>query len=395
MKLSRRLETLGVSATLEVTRRASELKAQGADVIALSAGQPDFKTPEHIRQAAKKALDDGHTGYAVPASGLDVAKDAVRQKFRRENHLDYERAQIIVTVGAKEALFLAFMSVLDEGHEVILPAPYWVSFPEQIKLAGGQAVVVRNPGDDFRLTPQHLTRALTGRTRIVVLNYPNNPGGFTYSEDQLLALSDVLKGKDVWVFADELYDRLTYDGTKHISWASLSTETYQKTITFGATSKTFAMTGWRMGFAGGPPELIAAMAKLQGQSSSGAAHFNQYGLVAALTGDQGCVEHMRAAFDRRRHLMYDGLSSIPGLTCSEPKGAFYCFPNVSATYEKVKVRNSIDFAQKLLEQAHVAVVPGAAFGCDDHVRLSYAVSEDNIQEALRRLRTWLDKAQNQ
>ncbi|MCH8053385.1 MAG: pyridoxal phosphate-dependent aminotransferase [Planctomycetes bacterium] len=390
MRLSDRVLRLKESATMAVTGRAKALQASGVDVVSFGAGQPDFVTPRHIIQAAQKALDEGHTGYAVPPSGLPATKQAVCDKLRACNNLDYDPSQIIITVGGKEALFLAFLAMLNEGDEVILPAPYWVSFPEQISLAGGRPVVVH--GEErhgFRITPGQLGDAITERTRAVVLNYPSNPTGHSYSPAQLRELADVLAGRDIIVVADEMYDQLIYGEHEHVSWATLSEETYGKTLTLNAVSKTYAMTGWRLGYAAGPTDLIKAMAKLQGQSTSGTVNFCQYGLIAALSGDQECVEEMRLEYDRRRHIMYAGLCALDGVSCVEPTGAFYCFPNVSATYARLGVRTSVEFAEKLLEEGHVAVVPGVAFGSDQYVRLSYAVNEERIREGLSRLGKFL------
>ncbi len=386
MRLSDRVQQLSESATMAVTGRAKALQASGVDVISFGAGQPDFVTPRHIVLAAQKALDEGHTGYAVPPSGLAATKQAVCDKLRSRNNLEYDPSQIIITVGGKEALFLAFLAMLNEGDEVIVPAPYWVSFPEQISLAGGRAVVVN--GEErhgFRITPGQLGDAITERTRAVVLNYPANPTGHSYSPAQLRELADVLAGRDIIVLADEMYDQLIYGEHEHVSWATLSEETYGKTLTLNAVSKTYAMTGWRLGYAAGPTDLIKAMAKLQSQSTNGTVNFCQHGLVAALNGDQECVEEMRLEYDQRRKIMYAGLCALDGVSCVEPAGAFYCFPNMSATYARLGVRTSVEFAEKLLEEGHVAVVPGLAFGNDLHVRLSYAVTEERIREGLSRL----------
>ncbi len=375
---------------MAVTSRAKALQAAGIDVISFGAGQPDFVTPRHIIEAAQKALDEGHTGYAVPPSGLAATKQAVCDKLRTCNNLEYDPAQIIITVGGKEALFLAFLAMLNEGDEVILPAPYWVSFPEQISLAGGRPVVVH--GEErhgFRITPGQLGDAITDRTRAVILNDPSNPTGHSYSPAQLRELADVLAGRDIIVVADEMYNQLIYGENEHVSWATLSEETCGKTLTVGAVSKTYAMTGWRLGYAAGPTDLIKAMAKLQRQSTSGTVNFCQHGLVAALSGDQKCVEEMRLEYDRRRHIMHAGLCALDRVTCVEPTGAFYCFPNVSASYARLGVRTSVEFAEKLLEEGHVAVVPGVAFGSDQYVRLSYAVNEERIREGLSRLGKFL------
>jgi aspartate aminotransferase len=386
MRLSKRAQMLGESATLAVTRRAKELQASGVDVIAFGVGQPDFETPKHIRDAAKRALDSGHTGYAIPSSGILEARRAVCHKFAEDSGLAFDPSEIIITVGGKEGLYLAFMAVLDPGDEVIIPSPYWVSYPDQVRLAGGEPVILEGRADDgFCVTPEQLEATLTDRTRVLVLNYPSNPGGFTYSRDQLAALAQVIADRDVVVFSDEMYDRLTYDGTDHCSFAALTDRTRSSTITFNATSKSFAMTGWRMGYAAGPGELISAMAKLQSQTTSGVTHFCQYGLIAALMEDQACVETMRSEFDRRRRLMYDGLRALPGVECVEPRGAFYCFPDVFGCFERLGISGSAEFASRALDEAHVAVVPGAAFGADRHVRLAYAASEEKIRAGLDRL----------
>ena len=375
---------------MAVSRRARALQAEGCDVVSFGAGQPDFATPQHITKAAQAALDAGHTGYAVPTSGLAIAKRAICQKFKTENHLTYDPSQVIVTVGGKEALFLAFMVLVDQGDEVIIPSPYWVSYPEQVTLARGKAVVLdASEENGFRITPAQLQASLTDRTRVLLLNYPSNPGGYSYSAAQLKELAAVLSGRDVMVFSDEMYDRLIYGSQAHVSWATLSDETYEKTLTFNAVSKSYAMTGWRLGYAAGPDEVIAAMSKLQSHTTSGAANFAQHGLVAALEGNQECVEEMRQEYERRGRLMYGRLCALPGVTCVEPTGAFYCFPNMSATYQRLGVSGSVEFAGRLLEESHVAVVPGVAFGCDQNVRLSYALGDERIAEGLDRLEKFL------
>ncbi len=375
---------------MAVTSRAKALQAAGVDVISFGAGQPDFVTPRHIIQAAREALAEGHTGYAVPPSGLADTKQSVCRKLRSANSLEYDPSQIIITVGGKEALYLAFQATLNEGDEVIVPAPYWVSYPEQVQLADGRTVVLAGEeSNGFRITPEQLRQALSERTRAVVLNYPSNPGGFSYSPAQLRALADVLTGRDILVVSDEMYDQLIYGDQEHVSWAALTEETYHKTLTVNAASKSYAMTGWRLGYAAGPSDLIKAMAKLQSQSTSGTVHFCQHGLIAALDSDQACVSDMRREYDQRRKIMYAGLCALDGVSCVEPSGAFYCFPNVSATYARLGIRTSVEFAEKLLEEAHVAVVPGVAFGSDPHVRLSYAVNEERIREGLSRLGRFL------
>jgi aspartate aminotransferase len=352
----------------------------------MAAGEPDFDTPDHIKQTAITAILQGRTKYPKPASGLPEAKAAVCEKLRRENGLEYDPSQIIITAGAKNAVQMTFVSVLDPGDEVILPVPYWVSYPEQVKLAGGVPVFVH--GDEahgLECTVDQLEAAVTERTRMLVLNSPNNPGGFTYSPHKIQQIAEFLEGRDILVLSDEIYDRLTYGGVQHTSIAGSSPDAYGKTVTVGGGSKTYAMTGWRIGFAAGPTPIIAAMAKIQTQRTSGAATFTQIALAEALVGDQAPVERMRGAFEERASHMYERLVALPGVTCVKPSGAFYCFPNVAGAYEALGVSGSVEFANKLLQDAHVAVVPGVAFGNDAHVRLSFATGMEQIDEGLARI----------
>jgi aspartate aminotransferase len=373
-----------------VAATAARLRADGVDVISMAAGEPDFDTPDHIKQVAITAIQQGKTKYPKPASGLPEAKAAACEKLRRENGLEYDPSQIVITAGAKNAVQMTFMSVLEPGDEVILPVPYWVSYPEQVKLAGAVPVFVH--GDEvhgFELTVGQLEAAVTDRTRMLVLNSPNNPGGFTYSPQKIQRIADFLHGRDILVLSDEIYDRLTYGGATHASIAGTGPDAYGKTVTISGGSKTYAMTGWRIGFAAGPQYIIDAMAKLQTQRTSGAATFTQLALAEALLGDQAPVQHMRAEFERRANHMYERLVAMPGITCVKPSGAFYCFPNVMGAYEALGVSGSVAFADRLLEEAHVAVVPGIAFGNDAHVRMSFATSMDQIDAGLTRIERFL------
>ncbi len=384
--VSQRARSLAESATLAVSAKAAALKAEGVDVVSFGAGEPDFDTPAHIRQAAKDALDAGHTRYSKPSHGIPPLKEAICEKFRRDNDLDYAPSQVVVTVGGKDALYLAFQAILDPGDEVVIPAPYWVSYPEQVKLAGGTSVFVRgDEANSFKLTADQIGAALTDRTKVVVLNYPSNPGGFTYTPDEVRALAEVLCERDLIVFSDEMYEHLTYGGQEFISYGAINDKTYAHTVTFNAGSKTYAMTGWRIGYAAGPEPIIKGMAKIQSQDTSGATTFCQHALAAALSGDQGCVEEMRQEFERRADHMYQRLNALPGVSCVRPTGAFYAFPNVSGTYAKLGVSGSIEFAAKALDEVHVAVVPGEPFGCDQNVRLSFAASMAQIDKGLDRL----------
>jgi len=390
MRVSHRTAQLAESATLAVSAKAARMKADGIDVVSMAAGEPDFDTPDHIKQVAITAILEGKTKYSKPSSGLPAAKAAACLKLERENGLTYDPSQVIVTAGAKDAVQMTFMSVLEPGDEVILPVPYWVSYPEQIKLAGAVPVFVH--GDEvhnFELTVGQLEGAITERTRMLVLNSPNNPGGFTYTPDKIRRIAAFLEGLDILVLSDEIYDRLTYGGVPHLSIAATGPDAYGKTVTISGGSKTYAMTGWRIGFAAGPRYIIDAMAKLQSQRTSGAATFTQLALAEALTGDQSCVATMRTEFARRAAHMHRRLSAMPGLTCVEPTGAFYCFPNVLGAYDRLGVNGSVEFADRLLDEAHVAVVPGIAFGNDAHVRMSFATSMQQIDLGLDRLEAFL------
>lgn len=392
MKLSARARAITPSATLAVATKAAELNRAGVNVIGFGAGEPDFRTPPNIVAAAKAALDAGHTGYAKPSSGIPAAKAAVCEKFKRENQLSYDPSQVIVTLGGKEALSLAFATLLDPGDEVLLPVPYWVSFPEQIQFYGARVVPIVPKGDDLRLTPDQIAGALNDRTRVFVFNSPSNPGGFAYNADETRAIAEALGDRDLIVFSDEMYDQLRYgDRREHFSFARISDAWYQRTITFNATSKTHAMTGWRLGYAAGPANVIKAMSNIQSHTTSGAVHFAQYGLVEALTGDQKHVKEMQAAFEKRGRHMAKRLNELNGVRCIEPSGAFYCFPNVSDTFAALGVNDGAGFCEVVLEKAHVALVPGDAFGMDTHIRMSFATSMEQIDAGIDRLADVLGK----
>lgn len=390
MKLAQRIEDLAESATLAVSAKAARMKADGIDVVGFGAGEPDFDTPDNIKDAAIAAIKAGHTKYSKPASGIPAAKQAVCDKLARENDLRYEPGQIIVTAGGKMCLYLAFQALLDAGDEVVIPKPYWVSYPEMVKLAGGTPVFIEGPeNNDYKLTPDIMRAALTERTRIVVLTSPSNPSGVTYDPNELRAIAEVLQDRKLIVFSDEIYDRLVYGDQQRISYAAIGDKAYAQTLTFNGASKTFAMTGWRLGYAAGPAKLIKGMCKLQTQTTSGAATFSQHALIEALNGDQSSVESMRREFEKRAVYMHERLTAMPGVRCPIPTGAFYCFPNVAGTYERLGVSGSIAFSERLLEQANVAVVPGIAFGLDAHVRLSFAASMEQIEKGLDRIEAML------
>ena len=393
IKISKRAQNVPASATMAVTGRAKELKAQGMDVVSFGAGEPDFDTPDFIKEAAIKYLKEGKTGYTA-TPGVPELRAAISQKFSKDNGLEYTAEQIIVNIGAKHSIYESMQAVLDPGDEVILPTPYWVTYPEAIKLAGAKAVIVNTESkNDYKITPEQLRGAITDKTALFLLNSPNNPGGFTYSPEELAALAKVLEGTDVMVISDEIYEKLVYGKTKFVSFASISEDAYSRTITINGFSKAFAMTGWRLGYTAGPVEIIKAMGRLQSHMTQNAVSFVQYAGVEALKDETGVVEKMRIEFERRGAYMVQRLNAIEGIICAEPTGAFYCFPDVSSyfgrTISGVKINGSLDFAKTLLEQAQVALVPGQPFGCDNNVRLSFACSLEQITKGLGRLEKWL------
>jgi aspartate aminotransferase len=395
MQISQRAKAIAPSMTLAVSAKAKAMRAQGIDVVGFGAGEPDFKTPPHICAAAIKAIHDGHHGYVVPSSGLADLKAAVAAYLERICGLSYEPSQIIITCGGKHALYEAFLATLEPGDEAVLPSPYWVSYPEMIRLAGAREVIVHAGADrGFKITPQQLADAITPRTRAVVLNSPSNPTGVVYTRAELKALADVVAGKDIWVYSDEIYNELVYDGVDTCSFGAVRGGLMPQTVTFGGASKTWAMTGWRIGWAAGPSELIKAMGNLQDQSTSNPTSISQYAAVAAVSGPTEPLAQMKAEFDRRRVYMFDRLNAMPGVRCVRPQGAFYAFPDVSGAYQKVlgkrvEGHKSVAFSAKVLEQAQVAVVPGGAFGDDDCVRLSFATSMQQIETGLDRLEKFL------
>lgn len=393
MKISKRALAVPPSATMAVTVRAKQLKAQGVDIVSYGAGEPDFDTPEYIKEAVFVAIKDGKTGYTA-TPGIPELREAIADKLRKENNLDYDSSQVIVNVGAKHSVYETMQAILDDGDEVIMVAPYWVTYPEAIKLAGGKAVVVETkPENQYKLTAEELKAAITPKTVALLLNSPNNPGGFTYSRDELKAIADALVGTDIMVVSDEIYEKLVYDGTEFNSFASISADAFERTITINGFSKAYAMTGWRLGYTAGPKEIIAAMSRLQGHMTQNPVSFVQYAALEAFNDAGGEVEKMRVQFEKRAAHMAKRLDSIDGIDCPKPTGAFYCFPDVSSFYGKtiggVEIKDSMDFAQTLLEQANVALVPGGPFGCDNNVRLSFACSMAEIDKGLDRIEKWL------
>jgi aspartate aminotransferase len=397
VRVSKRAQAVPPSATIAVTSLAKELKAKGVDIVDFGAGEPDFDTPDYIKEAAIKALKAGKTKYTAE-SGIVELRTAIAAKLEKENGLKYTPEQVIVNIGGKHSVYEAMQATLDPGDEVILPVPYWVTYPETIKLAGAIPKIVQtDKKNSYKVTPAQLKKAITKKTSMLVLNSPSNPGGFTYAPEELKAIAKVLEGTQVMVLSDEIYEKLIYGNTKFVSFASLSKDAYDRTLTLNGLSKTYSMTGWRLGYVAGPLEVIKAMGRLQSHMTSNAVTFAQYAAIAALTdptADQ-TIEKMRAEFERRAKYMAQRLNSIEGVECSEPTGAFYCFPDVSSHYDRTingaEIGGSIDFAKALLEQANVALVPGLPFGCDGNVRLSFACSIKQITKGLDRLEKWLSQ----
>jgi len=379
MDLASRVSELTPSLTLSIDSKAKALRAEGVDVYSFGAGEPDFDTPEHIKAAAIEALNAGFTKY-TPSSGTPELRAAISEKFKRDNGLEYKPSEIIVSNGAKQSCFNAIMAVCGEGDEVIIPAPFWLSYPEMVRLAGAEPVIVQTTAEnDWKMTPQQFEEAMSPRTKMVIINSPGNPTGAVYSKEELRALVEVAADEEITILSDEIYECLTYDGAEHVSIASLTPEARDLTITVNGFSKAYAMTGWRLGYLGAPEKIAKAIDSMQSHATSGPCSFAQKGGLAALTGSQQCVADMREEFNIRREYMFDRLSAIHNVSAVKPKGAFYMLADIS----KLGM-TSTNFADRLLSKANVAVVPGIAFGDDRVVRLSYATGLDVIKPGLDR-----------
>lgn len=396
MKLAERVAQISPSATLAIDAKAKQMKADGMKVYNFGVGEPDFDTPQHIKEAGIAAINAGMTRY-TPAAGTVQLKQAVVDKFKKDNGLDYELGQVVISAGAKHSLYNAFQVLVQEGDEVILPAPFWVSHLEQIKIAGAKPVIVMTKEENgFKMTPEQLKEAITPNTKVLLLNSPSNPTGSVYSEEDLKALGEViLAHENLMVISDEIYEKLIYDGMGHCSIASINKDLKERTIVINGVSKAYAMTGWRIGYAAAPMMVAKAMANLQSHATSNPTSIAQAASVAALQGDQQPVADMKKEFIKRRDYMLERLLAIPGLSCPKPNGAFYLFPNVSAyfgkSYQNKPINSATDLAAILLEEVQVAVVPGVAFGNDNFLRFSYATDLDTIKEALDRMETLLSK----
>ena len=389
MKLADRVNKIQPSPTLAIDAKAKALKAQGIDIVGFGAGEPDFDTPDNIKEAAKRAIDAGFTRY-TPVGGTDELKDAIITKLKKDNGLDYTRAQISVACGAKHSLYNISQALIQEGDEVIIPSPYWVSYPDQVVLAGGKPVFIEtDESTAFKITPEMLEKAITKNTRALILNSPCNPTGASYGQAELQALGEVCLKHDFVIITDDIYERLIYDNLSFCNIATVMPSLKQRVIVVNGVSKTYAMTGWRIGYTAGPEEVICAMTKMQSQSTSNPSSIAQKAAVEALNGPQDAVAKMVVEFEKRRTYIVERLNAIPGVSCLTPNGAFYAFPNISRIFGKshgtTTISNSSDFAAYLLEQAKVALVPGIAFGADNYVRLSYATGMETIKKGIDRI----------
>ena len=383
--LAQRVQTLTPSSTLAITAKAKELKDQGIDVIGLGAGEPDFNTPQNILDAAIDSMNKGLTKY-TPSGGLPVLKKAIIDKLQRDNGLTYSPKEVMVGVGAKHVLYTLFQVILDEGDEVVIPIPYWVSYPEQVKLAGGVPVYIEGTASqNYKITAEQLRSSITEKTKAVIINSPSNPSGMIYSKEELAQLAEVAEEKDILIISDEIYEKLVYNGIKHTSIAQLSKSIKARTIVVNGVAKSHSMTGWRIGYAAGNAEIINAMTDLASHSTSNATTTAQYATVEAYNGPQDTVEEMRQAFESRLEVIYPKLAAIPGFKVLKPQGAFYLLPDVSEAATKCGYESVDEFAEALLTEANVAVIPGSGFGAPATIRLSYATSLQLLEEAVRRM----------
>ena len=384
MELANRIQQVSPSMTLAISAKAKAMKSKGIDVCSFSAGEPDFDTPTHIKAAAKRALDEGKTRYG-PAAGEPALRAAIAQKLRTDNQLNYQTDNVIVTNGGKHSLYGLMMTAINPGDEVIIPTPYWVSYPEMVKLAEGKPVLVHTtPESGYKITPEQLRAHITDKTKLFVLNSPSNPTGTVYTPQEIQALAAVVVETGIYVVSDEIYEKILYGDAQHLSIGAVSPEVFDRTIISNGFAKAYSMTGWRVGYLAGPQPLIKAMGVLQGQSTSNVCTFAQYGAIAALTSSQDCVETMRLAFAERREFIFERLNRIPGLSATRPDGAFYLY----ASIESLGLP-SIEFCEALLKEKHVAMIPGKAFGKEGTVRISYATDMATIEEGMNRLETFV------
>jgi len=395
MHTSERVNKIHISPTMQVAAEAKKMKAEGIDVIDLSVGEPDFPTPHNIKEAAKKAIDENQTRYTINAGTIELRK-AIAQKLKRDNHLDYSLNEIIVSNGAKQCVYNSVLATVNDGDEVIIPAPYWVSYPDMVKMANGKNIFIETKeSNGFKLKPEQLESAITAKTKVIILCNPSNPTGSAYTKNELEVLAEVMNGKNIFIISDEIYEKLTYGDFKFVSFASLSNEMKKRTIVVNGVSKTYSMTGWRIGYAAGPGNIIEAMNKIQSHSTSNASSVSQAAAIEALAGPQYVISEMLEEFKQRQDYFHKELTSLNGITCYKPEGAFFLFPNVSHYFGKstgvFKIKHSFDFAMHILYEAHIAAVPGSAFGAEGYMRFAYATSMENLKEAILRLKKVLSK----
>ncbi len=393
MKIAQRVSQITPSVTLAITAKAGQLKAEGKDIVSFGAGEPDFNTPQNIIAAAVRAMNEGKTKY-TPVPGIPELRTAISEKLKTDNGLYYEPSQILVSTGAKQSLANALLALVDSGDEVLMAVPYWVSYPELVKLADGVPVLIQgDPANQYKLTPELLEAAITPRSTILILNSPNNPTGTIYTREELRALAEVALAHDLIIISDEMYEKLIYDGGEHVSVASLSPAIYDRTITVNGVSKAYAMTGWRIGYLAGPAALVKPMTSIQSHMTSNACSIAQYASLEAIAGDQTFVGEMQKEFEARRDLLVELIGAIPGLDLVRPQGAFYVMMDIrsliGATHQGQPIRDALDFADRLLTEQLVAVVPGEGFGLPGFVRLSYATSRENIEKGMARIRDFI------
>lgn len=393
MKYAERVSQITPSVTLQITAKAGQLKQEGKDVIGFGAGEPDFNTPDHIIQAAIKAMYEGKTKY-TPTPGINELKQAIVKKFRDDNGLVYEPAQILVSTGAKQSLANAMLALVDDGDEVLMAVPYWVSYPELVKLAGGVPVYLNgSPDNQYKMTPELIEQHITPRSKILIINSPNNPSGTIYSREKLAAIAQVCKAHNLIIISDEIYEKLIYGGIRHESIAAVSQDAFDRTIVVNGVSKAYAMTGWRIGYLAGPTGLVKQMSSIQSHMTSNPCSIAQYASLEAIAGDQSFVAEMKEEFEARRDLLVSLIEEIPEVTCIKPEGAFYVMMDVhqlfGRTYKGTLISNAMDFSDQLLSDQLVAVVPGEGFGIEGFIRLSYATSKENIRKGMTRVRDFI------
>ncbi|EDT75401.1 pyridoxal phosphate-dependent aminotransferase [Clostridium butyricum] len=395
MNLSKKAGNISPSITLSITAKANELKAQGVDVVSFGAGEPDFNTPQNIINSAIKAMQDGKTKY-TPAGGILELKKTICKKFKEDNGLDYTTDQITISTGAKQCLANVFMAILNPGDEILIPIPYWVSYPELVKLADGVPVFVETlKENNYKYTIEDLEKAVSDKTKVILINSPNNPTGTIYNREELIEIAEFAKKHDLLIISDEIYEKLIYDGEKHISIASLSEDAFERTVVINGVSKTYAMTGWRLGYMAASKEITKLMTSIQSHMTSNVNTIAQYAAIEALNGPIEDLNTMVKEFERRRNFMVDRLSKIDGVSIIKPSGAFYIMVNISSyfntTFKGEEIKNSLDFSRVLLDEEKVAVIPGAGFGLDEYIRLSYATSMDIIETGIDRIAMFINK----